>query len=184
MFDMKGIVFTEFLEFVSENWGVETADDIIEDCALPSGGAYTSVGTYDHQEMAALMQALAARIEISENALLCRFGRHLGLRFSVLYPEFYREQPGLFGFLDSVDGHIHEDVRKLYADAELPAFRTRSRSPDIMVMEYRSSRHLQSLAEGMILGAADYYDQHVSIASQALADGGGPYVELTIGLVP
>ncbi|MBA1333177.1 heme transporter CcmB, partial [Candidatus Endoriftia persephone str. Guaymas] len=44
---MKGIVFSKFIEFVEERFSPEMADDIIESSDLPSGGAYTSVGTYD-----------------------------------------------------------------------------------------------------------------------------------------
>lgn len=178
---MKGIVFTEFLDFVSDHWGMDTADDIIEDCVLPSGGAYTSVGTYDHAEMAALTGALAARSSIAPDDLMRRFGRHLGLRFAALYPTFFSEQASLFGFLDSVDEHIHVEVRKLYADAQLPAIRTRLRASRLMIMEYRSDRHLEALAEGLILGAADYYEEDVTVASRALHDGGGAFIELTIG---
>ena len=36
-------------------------DDIIDASALPSGGAYTAVGTYHHGEMLALCSALAER---------------------------------------------------------------------------------------------------------------------------
>jgi Haem-NO-binding len=44
---MKGMVFTEFLELVERSWGEELVDELIESCELASGGAYTSVGTYD-----------------------------------------------------------------------------------------------------------------------------------------
>src|SRR5262245_35992633 len=52
---MKGVVFTEFLEMVGAKFGEDMVDDVILACELPSGGAYTSVGTYDHQELFALV---------------------------------------------------------------------------------------------------------------------------------
>ena len=48
---MKGIVFTEFLEMVETKFGLETVDNIIENSDLKSEGIYTSVGTYDFNEM-------------------------------------------------------------------------------------------------------------------------------------
>ena len=42
---MKGIVFTEFLEMVEAQFGLDTVDAIIENSDLPSRGAYTAVGT-------------------------------------------------------------------------------------------------------------------------------------------
>lgn len=56
---MKGLVFTEFLDFVAALRGGDMVDDVIDDCRLPNGGAYTAVGTYDHAEMQALIAALA-----------------------------------------------------------------------------------------------------------------------------
>ena len=42
---MKGIVFTEFLEFVEDQMGPDMVDTIIDDCELSTGGAYTGQGT-------------------------------------------------------------------------------------------------------------------------------------------
>lgn len=39
---MKGIVFTEFLDFVGARYGADMVDDI-EDARLSNGGASTSV---------------------------------------------------------------------------------------------------------------------------------------------
>ena len=52
---MKGLVFTEFLEMVESKFGLEVVDNIIEHSELPSGGVYTSVGTYDFNEMLSLI---------------------------------------------------------------------------------------------------------------------------------
>lgn len=54
---MKGVVFTEFLDFVSGALGSDVADDIINDADVPNGGAYTAVGTYPYTEMQALVTA-------------------------------------------------------------------------------------------------------------------------------
>lgn len=58
---MKGMVFTEFLDFVAARFGDDMVDDIVEASPLESGGAYTAVGTYSHGEMVALCSAPASR---------------------------------------------------------------------------------------------------------------------------
>ena len=55
---MKGVVFTEFVEMVEARFGLPMLDRIIEAAQLPSGGAYSAVGTYDHGEMVQLVGAL------------------------------------------------------------------------------------------------------------------------------
>ncbi len=48
---MKGIVFTNFFEMVEEKIGFELVDQLIEGTELATGGAYTTIGTYDHKEL-------------------------------------------------------------------------------------------------------------------------------------
>jgi len=60
---MKGMVFTEFLEMVEDQFGFTMADKIISEAELASGGVYTSVGTYHHQEMVALVVNLSKALK-------------------------------------------------------------------------------------------------------------------------
>ena len=48
---MKGIVFTEFLELVENEFGLIIVQRIIDECELETDGVYTSVGTYSHKDM-------------------------------------------------------------------------------------------------------------------------------------
>jgi len=78
---MKGVVFTEFMDMVEQQFSVDMLDDIIEDAQLPSDGAYTAVGTYPHSEMVALVSALSARSGVAVTVLLRAFGEYLFGRF-------------------------------------------------------------------------------------------------------
>lgn len=160
---MKGVVFTEFLAFAKSLHGDDMVDDIIDDARLPNGGAYTAVGTYPFTEMQRLMTALTIRSRAPLSDLMTAFGDHLCRRFTVKYPEFFRDQPNLFDFVESVDRHIHVEVHKLYADAELPRFSTHVRDPETLVVDYRSCRPLEALAEGMIMAAALHYGETVTV---------------------
>ena len=95
---MKGRIFTEFLSFVEQIHGADAVDDLIDACDLPSGGAYTAVGTYDHTEMQALVAALSHQSNTPENELLEVFGQHLIVRFRVSFPDFFKTAPTPFRF--------------------------------------------------------------------------------------
>ena len=151
---MKGIVFTEFLEFVSSRHGDDMVDDIIDANPLASGGAYTAVGTYAHGEMVALCTSLAERTGQPAGDVIRAFGTRLSESFARDHPAFFRQATSYFDFLASVEGHIHVEVRKLYPDAELPSFDVTERTATRMVMEYRSPRRMGPLAEGLIAGSA------------------------------
>jgi hypothetical protein len=168
---MKGVVFTEFLEMVEERFSIDMVDDLLDDAQPASGGAYTSVGTYDHAEMVALVRALAERTRMSSAELLCAFGERLFGRFVVAYPRFFDEVTTAFQFLAGIEDIIHAEVRKLYPDAELPAFEVERHEVDELVLVYDSGRHLEDLAEGLIRGCGAYFGEHIVIARSTLGEG-------------
>ncbi|MCM2291279.1 heme NO-binding domain-containing protein [Allorhizobium sp. BGMRC 0089] len=162
---MKGVIFTEFLQFVAKSWDENLVDDLLDAADLPSGGAYTTVGTYDHREIVTLLRLLSQKSGLDDAELLQRYGRHLALRFAQDFPEFFDRCACLFDFLASVDAYVHVEVRKLYPDAELPNFEILQQKDSLFSMIYRSARGMEALAMGLIEGAAIHYG--VSIALQA-----------------
>jgi Haem-NO-binding len=160
---MKGMVFTEFLEMVESKFSADMVDDIIDDSDLPSGGAYTAVGTYDHAELVSMVVALSKRTDIAVPTLVGVFGEHLFGRFHALYPSFFEGVTSALDFLEGIETVIHTEVRKLYPDAQLPQFDC-TRSPDGLQMLYSSPRHFGDLAEGLIKGAVAHFGDKLSIA--------------------
>jgi hypothetical protein len=180
---MKGMVFTEFLEFVGERFGEHMVDDIIEVSALPSGGAYTSVGTYSHGEMASLCGALAERTQQPVGELVRDFGDRLSDTFARDFPDFFRRAGNLFDFLESIEAHIHIEVLKLYADAELPRFSVEERTAARMVMLYTSPRKMGHLSEGLILGSARQFGVEVRVTLETLDVDEGMSTRFVVELV-
>lgn len=167
---MKGVVFSEFLEFVEARHGADMVDDIIE--ASGAGGAYTTVGTYPHAELVALATQLCQRTGQTMPEMLRRFGRHMAGVFERSFADYFARSTNLFEFLASVDDHIHVEVRKLYPDAELPTFEVAERDAQRLVLDYRSPRRMEALAVGLIEGAASHFGTTVDVATSALGDGG------------
>ncbi|MBF0236254.1 MAG: heme NO-binding domain-containing protein [SAR324 cluster bacterium] len=155
---MKGIIFTNFLEMVDEKFSMEMQERLIQACDLPSGGIYTSVGTYDHAEMIQLVSQLHQFTQIPIPELLKTFGNYLLLFFHQRYPDFFNH-PSVFEFLMSVDDYIHDEVKKLYPDSELPIFEHTLRSDDELWLDYYSSRHFEDVAEGLIVGACKVFGE-------------------------
>lgn len=154
---MLGLVFCEFSDFVEEAFGEAALDEILSLDGLASGGVYTRVGVYPHQEMFALVKGAAAQAGLPATEILVRFGRHLAGRFTEGFPEMFAAAPTLIELLASVDQKIHVEVRKLYPDAELPRFDVRSMSADQIELEYTSHCRLEHLAQGLIEGVAAHY---------------------------
>jgi hypothetical protein len=170
---MKGVVFTEFLEMVEDRFSPDVADRIIEDADLPSGGAYTTVGTYDHREMLELVAHLSRHTGVPAGDLVRAFGAHLFERFAVMFPQYFEGASSAFGFLSKIEDYIHIEVRKLYPDAELPRFQFDASRPDRLVVTYRSTRPFAALAEGLIRGCVVHYGESIEVETEDLSDGAG-----------
>lgn len=171
---MKGIVFTEFIEMVEQKFSPETADRLLDECELASGGAYTSVGTYDHREMVSMVVKLSEISDLPVPVLIKAFGYHLFERFVILYPSFFVGIPSAMEFLARIEDIIHAEVKKLYPDAELPRFDVERRDEGTLVLTYHSERHLGDLAEGLIESCIHHFGTPLRLVRENLNEPGQP----------
>ena len=177
---MKGIVFSAFVDHVEDCFGLETSEAMISSCNLPSGAAYTSVGTYDHNELVQMLTSLSELTGQSIQHLLKTFGRHLFSYLTKSYPDAISHAKSAFALISSIDNHIHVEVRKLYPEADLPSFTHQVTGPDEMMLTYRSERGLADLAEGLLYGCFEYFGEMVEINREDLSDGSGKEVRFAL----
>lgn len=167
---MKGLVFTEFIEMVENDFGFEVADRIIENSDTTSKGIFTGVGTYPSRDMMALLDQLEMEINQPVSDLLLHFGKHLFHRFSILYAHLMADRKDTFEFLQQIENFIHVEVKKLYPDAQLPVIATRMVADDTMELIYRSQRKLGYLAFGLMMGCAAYFGETIEIEMENLVE--------------
>jgi hypothetical protein len=153
---MKGVVFTEFVDWAESVHGLEVVDAVLARASTTPEGAYTAASSYDWREFVGLVQALAMEVGVPVGELLRAYGQHL---FGVLvasYPGFTEGVDGSLALLERVESIIHPEVRKLYPDAELPRFST-ERTPDGLRMTYTSPRPFRDFARGLIEGCITWF---------------------------
>ncbi len=158
---MKGIVFNLLEDVVSEQFGTETWDFLLEKAKVD--GVYSSLGNYPDEDMLALVSAAAHHLKISEGEVLRWFGEQAMPLLKKTYPELFEQFPSARAFILSVNTIIHPEVRKLYSGAHCPYFHFTELPDGALEMRYQSSRHLLDLAHGFILGAADIWHEKVSV---------------------
>lgn len=169
---MKGIVFSEFLELVEEKFGLEMVDKIISQSELKSGGAYTSVGTYEFSEMLQLLKNLSNNTGVSIDGLLLTYGEHF---FQILerdYSVMLESYNDPIEMLSSIENHIHVEVRKIYPDAELPTFEVIEKTKRKLVMLYKSSRAMHHFGLGLMNKTFEYFDSSAEIVLEKLKEDG------------
>lgn len=168
---MKGIVFTEFLEMVESAFSEAMVDRIIDKAKPASGGAYTSVGFYDHREIVALVMALSEASGTPVPDLDQGVRRHLFGRFATVFPAFFENVPDAFEFLGGIETRIHSEVLKLYPDAELPTFLCDDSRSGILVLDYKSKRPFADLAEGLIEGCIAHFGGRITLERKDRPEG-------------
>lgn len=168
---MKGIIFTELLEMIEEQFGLATTNRVLALAAPANEGAYTSVGTYDHQELLNLVDALSKVTGIGTDELQRLFGQRLFQQFSQHYGSFFAGINDAFAFLERVDSYVHVEVHKLYPEAELPRFHSHRTDDNQLILDYESGRPFADLAQGLIEGCISHYGVPITLHRENLETG-------------
>ena len=170
---MKGVVLTEFVDFVDEAYPAAVAASVRERLASLCPSGYSPVGSYAHQELIELTEVLARAAGEPQDAVLERYGAKLFDRFAALYPVFFVDADGALSFLERINTDIHDEVKKLYPDARFPAFECSSTAPGRLEMVYSSTRPLAALACGLIRGCIAYFGERVDLEREDVAGAAG-----------
>jgi hypothetical protein len=165
---MKGIVFTEFIEMVEQQFGLSVVDEMLQHADSKTNGSYTAVGTYPHSELANMIVYLHHQTKISVSDLMRTYGRYLFGQLAKNYPALLADVTSAFDLIENLETIIHVEVKKLYPDSNPPLFVTESRTDNQLIVTYHSSRSMSDVAEGLINGCGDYYNESYVIQQEAL----------------
>ncbi|RBP51425.1 heme NO-binding domain-containing protein [Arenicella xantha] len=161
---MKGIILSEFVEFLEQHAGEDAAQQIIDQCQLASDGAYSRVGLYDYHELIQLLTESVSETGASAEEMLDGFSNHLFAVFKRDYGVFFEGIGNAAQMLMQIDNHIHVEVEKLYPDAELPRFDYRQDGANL-ILNYQSPRPLALVAKALVSACLKYFgDQEVLTA--------------------
>ncbi len=79
-------------------------------------------------------------------------------------------------FLELIETHIHVEVKKLYPDSKPPLLLPQRISDYELKLIYKSHRQMADVAEGLILGCADYFNSSLSLHRSELSDGSTEFI--------
>ena len=167
---MKGIILSEFIEFLEVTLGEDRAQKVIDDSGVKSLGAYSRVGLYDYHELIQLLTQTVSETDTDADVLLEGFSDHLFNMFKRDYGGFFEGVSSAAEMLTQIDNHIHVEVQKLYPDAELPRFKY-SRNGDQLTLDYQSPRPLAAVAQALVGACLKFFgDKEKLISSSSSSD--------------
>jgi hypothetical protein len=178
---MKGVVFNFLEDMVVEKGGVVLWQQLLNKAGVE--GSYISVDTYEDAELFKIVHEVQKALDIPLEDVIRSFGDFMFAKLADRYPMFVEAESDLFGFLKSIEPVIHLEVQKLYTEANLPTIDCANAAENRLVMNYRSPRKLCILAEGLIQGAATYYQTPIKIEHDVCMHRESDHCELSISKV-
>ena len=169
---MKGVIFTELLELVEDQFGYEVVDKMISEAALENGGAFTSIGTYDHGDLLKMVVSLSNQLGVEVPVLVKTFGKHLFKTFSKKHASKIAGMNSAFELIEKVESFIHVEVRKIYPDAQLPTFEYEYLDEDTLIVKYRSERPFADVCEGLMEQCIEHFGEEISISRTDIEPAG------------
>lgn len=177
---MKGVVFNLLEEFVTQGWGEDAYERILDRCPMKNGAVYVGPETYPDSELVTIVSTACAELGVEPDVALRAFGRFMFPRLAAKYPIFVRNHTHPRSFLKTINDVIHVEVRKLMRDAHPPSIRWSEPSPDELVLTYESSRGLCAVMEGLLAGTADYFETPFDFQHTACTKNGAGRCEFRL----
>lgn len=169
---MKGIIFTEFLELVEAQFGLETLDTVLT--LAGDEGIYTSVGSYDHRDLVKLIVQLSKQTDIPPEDLQQVFGQSVFKNLLASLPSdvSLKHSSNTFQFIRHVEEYIHVEVKKLYPEAKPPSFTFITETEESMTVDYHSARCMSHVCLGLIHGCAEHFNEQLDVALEPQNENG------------
>ena len=171
---MKGVIFTEFLDMIESSHGMDLADRVLTK-VCPGEVGFTSVGTYDYQVMIRLIMEYSDAVDKPTRDVIRNFGKYLYHRLRAVYPTSTVDVSNTIEQVLKVEYFIHEEVLKLYPDAEIPHFIFPETADGIFQIEYLSARPFADLAEGLIEASIEHFEDDFVIERTDLPGAAGTH---------
>jgi len=177
---MKGVVFIILNEMVENQHGIDVWETILDKVQPKCEGIYIATQDYPDEEMVKYVQVVSKLLDVPTTDVTKFFGRHLFDQLNTRYSMFTSRCDDFFEFLDSIENVIHKEVRKLYQQACLPTLDCKLISDKELLMNYSSPRKLCFLSEGLIQGAAEYYNENITMEHECCMHDGADHCEIRI----
>lgn len=154
---MKGLLFTELMEMVEDDFGYNTANAIVLRSNLLSKGVYTTARSYHRREMSVLFEQLQQHTRLPFEQLASAFGRRLCQRMLASYPQHKAYMQRIFLLISK--------------RSTTPVFDFLKADADSLTILYNPQAKTACLTEGMVKGYLEHLLEQSRIEEYVLHNG-------------
>ncbi len=181
---MKGLIFQTYIDFLVTTHGEELKDFILRDANAGDRDSYDAMGTYPFTSLTNVVAQTNAHTRVPVPEILENYGFYLFSILATSYAKYLGEGIDLFGFLESLEDHVHVHVNQQFPDASLPSFTYERIDENNLKMIYESERAMADFGIGMIKGSAKHFEKQVEISKKDLTpEQNGKEVELWVKIL-
>ena len=154
---MKGLLLTELLEMVEEEYGYTVANTLALNADLHSRGVYSHTRAYHWHELNNMMGHLHRQTRVPFDLLAQNFGRHLCKRILIAYPQQKKYINRLFAMITK--------------KSEAPVFRYVRSDDKSLTLLYNPEVSTYCFSNSVIKGYLDHLRQLSRVSETSLPDG-------------
>lgn len=155
--EMKGILPKLTQEFVKEAYGGEVFEGMQEEMGKP---VFLPAESYPDQVLIQMAELVSVQTGVSTREFFIDLGKFTITKFNELYPGYFKDEPLKEFYLRMND--VHANLTKDNPGIKPPIFSYEDKG-DSLFMNYRSNRGLFDYFEGILLGAADFKGERISV---------------------
>lgn len=170
---MKGVVFNLLEEFITQNWGADTYEQIMSRCPLHTKDPFIGPGTYPDADLLSIVGATTKHLNVSVPDALHAFGKFCFPHLAGKVPQFLNGHVHPKTFLKTIDEVIHVEVRKLFKGAVTPKIAFVESGEDF-TLTYQSERKVCAFFTGLVEGAGVHFEVPIAWKQTACMLEGAP----------
>lgn len=178
---MKGIIFNVLEDMVVEKFGMQVWNDLLQKHA-PADRVYVSAKNYDENELFAIANGVALTLDMPLQEVVKAFGHYLFKGLADRHDDVVKHFADFTSLVMGIHNVIHVEVNKLYQDPALPSISCQLKTPNHIEMRYSSPRKLCFCAEGLLFGAAEFFNESINITHEVCMHKGADHCILDIAL--
>lgn len=156
--EMKGILPKLTQEFVERTYSDEVFEGMQEELGYPT---FLPMDSYPDQVLMQIAELVSVQTGVSLRDFFLGLGQFTVVKFHELYPYLFKDESLKEFYMRMND--VHAQLTKDQPGINPPNF-TYEDKGDELFMNYRSGRGLFDYFEGILLGAADFKGEKVTIA--------------------